>query len=270
MKGTKANFILFFLFLFYGTLILAQNENTDSIPFVSGNENTLIHSLQYQIDFNFSDSLIDQNLSTGDLISRFVSPGNGKIISHFGFRSGKIHTGTDIKMARGDTIYAVFTGMVTCSKHRSGYGNLVVLQHAKNLESYYGHLSKFLVQSGSWVRTGEPVGLAGATGRATTSHLHFEIRENDQPYDPELVYDFENEVVKHDIEPTESLAALHQKAHGEGNETNEPFTQKYIVRAGDSLWKISRLAKTSIQSLCLLNNLTESSILMVGQVLMIY
>ena len=173
-------------------------------------------------------------------------------------------------MARGDTIYAAFTGLVTCSRYRSGYGNLVVLQHLKNLETYYGHLSKFLVQSGSWVRTGDPVGLAGATGRATTSHLHFEIRENDQPYDSELVYDFDKGTIKHDLEPMESLATLQQKEHGEDTEIEESITQKYIVRSGDSLWKISRLAKTSIQSLCMLNDLTESSILQVGQILMIY
>ena len=196
---------------------------------------------------------------------QFGFPGSGKIISSFGIRSGRIHTGTDIKMAKGDTIYAVFDGLVSCSQYHYGYGNLVIIHHKNNLETYYGHLSKFLVHSGIRVKTGEPIGLAGATGRATTSHLHFEIRENDQPYNPELVFDFSNQKINDEIGSIESLAEIQQKMPNDYQ-----IDQKYIVRSGDSLWKISRLAKTSIKNLCFLNNLSESSILKVGQVLMIY
>ncbi len=271
MGGIKSFFFLFCLIIFCGRLVMAQHENADSIVFASESKKALIIRQNDQIHFNISDSLFAKDqTTTGDLLLQFTFPGEGKVISPFGFRSGRMHTGTDVKMAKGDTIYSAYNGLVTCSEYRSGYGNLVVLQHEKNLETYYGHLSKFLVQSGSWVTIGEPVGLAGATGRATTNHLHFEIRENNQPCDPELVFDFKNGTMRYEIEQIKSLAALQQKILKERSSDDQTLTQKYIVRSGDSLWRISHLVKTSIQNLCLLNNLSETSILQVGQILMIY
>jgi len=256
--------------MFYGTLTQAQYVNTDSLVIVSGFEKPLTIKQVEQLKFNLSGQEYDKSRSTGNLLLQFSFPGEGKVISRFGLRSGRMHTGTDLKMAKGDTVYAAFNGLVTCSQYHSGYGNLVVLQHEKNLETYYGHLSRLLVNSGNWVFTGEPVGLAGATGRATTSHLHFEVRENDQPYDPELVFDFENGTMRYEIHSTESLSDLQRELHEGDYLVNKTLSQKYTVRLGDSLWKISRYAKTSIQNICLLNNLSESSVLQIGQVLTVY
>lgn len=270
MKGITVNLTLFFLFMTFGTLVHAQYVNTDSLVIVPGIEQPLTIIQVGQMNLSTSGPAFHKNRSTGDLLLQFTFPGEGKVISPFGVRSGRMHTGTDVKMAKGDTVYAAFNGSVTCSRYHYGYGNLVILQHGKSLETYYGHLSKILVHSGDWVKRGEPVGLAGATGRATTSHLHFEVRENDIPCDPELVFDFENGAMKNEIGSIESLAALNQVRGKNNYSVNEPLSQKYIVRSGDSLWKISRRAKTSIQTLCHLNNLSESTVLRVGQVLKVY
>jgi murein DD-endopeptidase MepM/ murein hydrolase activator NlpD len=120
------------------------------------------------------------------------------------------------------------------------------------------------------VKIGEPVGLAGATGRATTTHLHFEIRENEKPYDSELVFDFENGKTREEVVNINNLAALHKELKPKGYSVNQPVSQKYVVRAGDSLYKIARYTKTTINTLCKLNNLTETSILQIGQVLHVY
>jgi murein DD-endopeptidase MepM/ murein hydrolase activator NlpD len=181
-----------------------------------------------------------------------------------------MHTGTDIKMLKGDTIYAAYDGKVTMSKYYHGYGNMVVLDHGNHLETYYSHLTKCLVKTDKWVKIGEPVGLAGATGRATTTHLHFEIRENEKPYDSELVFDFENGKTREEVAYINNLAALHKELKPKGYSVNQPVSQKYVVRAGDSLYKIARYTKTTISTLCKLNNLTENSILQIGQVLHIY
>ncbi len=264
MKRIKAYLFLVSLLMFLGTILRAQVANFDSLAVDAGFEKPL-HIAQLVFS-----SEIDGNTLTGKLLTQFAIPGEGKVISHFGFRSGRMHTGTDLKMPQGDTIYAAFNGIVAHSKYYHGYGNLVVIQHENNLKTYYGHLSKFLVNYGSTVAKGQPIGLAGATGRATTSHLHFEIRENEQPYDPELVFDFKDKTIKPDIRMLASLAELDNKHSKNKLQVDESVSQKYVVRAGDSLWIISRRVKTTVETLCKLNNLTETAVLQIGQILNIY
>lgn len=259
----------------------AQYVNSDSLHILEGFEHAILLTALDSSEIFSPEILPDyfnQGLITsGYILSQFALPATGKVISHFGPRSGRMHTGTDIKKEKGDTIYAAFDGQVTMAKYYHGYGNLVVLDHGNSLETYYSHLSKCLVKPGEPVRIGEPVGLAGATGRATTTHLHFEIRENQKPYDAEMVFDFENGKTKENVAQINNLAALHkeikqskQKKQNNSSVVNVPLAQKYIVRSGDSLYKIARRTQTTITSLCKLNNLTEASILQIGQVLHLY
>jgi len=263
----KLKIIIALVILVCGNSLHAQYINTDSLIFAHGIELPLTIKKINNLEFYTAGPSYDSSVTAGTLLMQFSIPADGKIISHFGYRSGRMHTGTDIKMLKGDTIYAAFNGQVNRANYYYGYGNLVVIQHEKNIETYYGHLSKFLVKSGDWIKKGEPLGLAGATGRATTSHLHFEIRENDTPYNSELVFDYESGRVQNKIGNLVYLADLHHDLKIKNHPVNEPITQNYIVRSGDSLWKISKKAKTSIQLLCRLNNLSESSVLQVGQVL---
>lgn len=251
----------------------AQYLNTDSLIVIEGLDVGCLVSELDSMEI-YSPELFDystqESLSSGYLLSMFTMPGSGHVISRFGPRSGRMHTGTDIKMNKGDTIYAAFDGIVTRRQYYHGYGNMIVLDHGNNLETYYAHLSGYLIKPGASVEMGEAIGLAGATGRATTSHLHFEIRENGKPYDTELVFDFENGKTRGKVAEMENLAELQKELKPKGYSTNKPVPQKYVVRSGDSLSKISRKNKTSIKSLCQLNNLKETSILQIGQVLNVY
>lgn len=266
----RIKLIIAFLFLVCGSSLHAQYVNTDSLVIVPGFEGPLTIRNVNKMEFYITGPNYIKNQTAGELLMQFSIPGDGNIISHFGPRSGRMHTGTDIKMPKGDTIYAAFNGSISRASYYYGYDNLVVIQHEKDIETYYGHLSKYLVKSGDWVQKGEPLGLAGATGRATTSHLHFEVRENNNPCDPELVFNFENGRVRSEVGNMENLAALQKKLKPKAYSVNEPITQKYVVRSGDSLWKISKKAKTSIQTLCRLNALSENSVLQVGQVLKVF
>jgi len=127
-----------------------------------------------------------------------------------------------------------------------------------------------LEKTGSWVKKGEPIGLAGSTGRATGSHLHFEIRENEHAYDPELVYDFEKGEIREDVESVNNLAQLQRRLIPKGYSVNEGVPQYYTVRSGDSLWRISRKFKMTINHICKLNRIRENSILRLGQALKLY
>ena len=125
----------------------------------------------------------------------FPLPG-AKVISPYGPRGGRQHTGVDLKTKAKDKIYAAFDGEVVFSKKFSGYGNLVRIKHANGLETYYAHNSKNLVKVGQHVKAGQVVALVGQTGRATTPHLHFETRVNGKPQNPANYFDMTNHTLK--------------------------------------------------------------------------
>ncbi len=113
----------------------------------------------------------------------------GKVISAYGGK--RAHSGTDIKTCAKDTIRCAFGGVVRMSKSYAAYGNVVVVRHACGLETIYSHNFENLVKSGDEVKAGDPIALTGRTGRATTEHLHLEVRLNGQHFNPNLVFDFQ-------------------------------------------------------------------------------
>lgn len=122
------------------------------------------------------------------------------ITSNYGPRWGRVHKGLDIKVYIGDTIRAAFEGTVRVVRYEAnGYGNFVVIRHPNGLETVYGHMSKQLVRPNQRVKSGEPIGLGGNTGRSTGSHLHFETRLCGVALNPALMFDFKNQDVTGDF-----------------------------------------------------------------------
>ncbi|MGL5681483.1 MAG: M23 family metallopeptidase [Marinifilaceae bacterium] len=119
----------------------------------------------------------------------FPLPG-ARVISNYGTRRGRQHTGIDIKTHANDTVRATFSGVVRMAQRNGAYGNVVVIRHYNGLETVYSHNSKHLVKVGTRVKAGTPLALVGRTGRATTEHVHFEIRVNGQPIDPNKIINF--------------------------------------------------------------------------------
>jgi murein DD-endopeptidase MepM/ murein hydrolase activator NlpD len=99
------------------------------------------------------------------------------VLSPFGPRGGRFHTGIDIRnhRAAGDPVRASRDGRVTRAQVMSGYGKLVEIRHDDGFSTRYAHLRRFRVTVGQRVRRGDIIGEVGDTGRATTPHLHFEI-----------------------------------------------------------------------------------------------
>lgn len=126
-----------------------------------------------------------------ELQNEFCYPYRGKVISPYGQRGRSMHTGVDIKAVPGDTIRAALPGVVRMSKNYSGYGNIVVIRHYAGFETVYAHNVKNLVDVNDVVEAGDPIALAGRTGRATTEHLHFELRAAGEPLDPMKLIDGE-------------------------------------------------------------------------------
>jgi murein DD-endopeptidase MepM/ murein hydrolase activator NlpD len=208
---------------------------------------------------------------TQSYLSDFIIPGNkGRVISPFGPRHWRMHYGTDLKMAKGDTVYAVESGTVIRSNWGTGFGKLIVMQHAHNIQTYYAHLSVFIKKAGDWVEKGEAIGLAGSTGRASGPHLHFEIHENGKAFDSELVFNYEDQSIREEAFQENSILAIHKLLKPQGYAQNRAVPEYYKVRSGDSLWVISRRFKTSMKTICQLNHISENTVLQIGQAIRLF
>jgi murein DD-endopeptidase MepM/ murein hydrolase activator NlpD len=123
--------------------------------------------------------------------SRFVPdrllqwPVQGVLSSGFGMRSGRLHAGIDIPGERGTPVLAAEDGVVLFSgRGPNGYGNTVILHHYHGLTTLYAHNERNMVQQGAQVRRGQIVALVGDTGRASGTHLHFEVHLDGRLTDP--------------------------------------------------------------------------------------
>jgi len=118
-----------------------------------------------------------------------IWPVTGRLMDNFGKRIdpfsglGAFHSGVDINGNLGDPIKATADGLVTMAGWLGGYGRIVVIDHGK-YQTRYAHLSSLRVLPGMEVRRGEVIGGMGSSGRATGTHLHYEVRVNGVPVNP--------------------------------------------------------------------------------------
>lgn len=126
--------------------------------------------------------------------SGFLLPVHGRVTSPFGWRTHPIfksrifHSGIDYGVPTGTPIKAANAGKVIYAGWYGGYGKVVILDHGSctgaPTTTLYAHMSQPKVSVGQYVERGQVVGLAGATGYATGPHLHFEVRINGKPQNP--------------------------------------------------------------------------------------
>ncbi len=122
---------------------------------------------------------------------------NARVISNYG--GARNHQGVALKPFPNDTIVAAFDGVVTRVGYWGAYGQMVEVQHTRELKTLYAHNSKNLVTVGQVVQAGDPLGLEGQTGRATTQHLHFEVFYNNRKINPAIMFDHEHHELKDSI-----------------------------------------------------------------------
>jgi murein DD-endopeptidase MepM/ murein hydrolase activator NlpD len=117
-------------------------------------------------------------------------PLHGAVNSGFGMRRSpwtgapEFHGGIDLAAASGTPVKAGASGMVRFAGRAGGYGNVVILDHGRGIESRYAHLHTIDVVHGQRVERDQRIGLAGNTGRSTAPHLHYEVLVAGQPVDP--------------------------------------------------------------------------------------
>jgi murein DD-endopeptidase MepM/ murein hydrolase activator NlpD len=125
-------------------------------------------------------------------LSTFRMPVPGaRMTSRFGMRSdpfsghSRDHKGIDLAAPQGAAIRPVADGTVVLAGKRSGYGNVVVVDHGDGLRTLYAHCHELKVRAGDQVDGRSVLGTVGSTGRSTGSHLHFEVRRDGEQVDPE-------------------------------------------------------------------------------------
>jgi murein DD-endopeptidase MepM/ murein hydrolase activator NlpD len=123
---------------------------------------------------------------------RFARPiETGTTSSRFGYRNHPVtgvwsfHPGLDVAADFGTPVRAAADGVVRAIERDPWYGLSVTVDHRDGYSTVYAHLQEAFVLSGDPVDTGDSVGTVGSTGMSTGPHLHFEIRHNDEPRDPE-------------------------------------------------------------------------------------
>jgi len=117
-------------------------------------------------------------------------PIHGRLLSSFGRRTdpfsgeGAFHAGVDISARNGTPVKAAADGIVAHADWSGAYGRLVVVDHGGGMQTYYAHLSRIDVIPGQEIRRNQLLGASGATGRVTSPHLHYEVRQNGTPINP--------------------------------------------------------------------------------------
>lgn len=234
------------------------------------------------IDVNLKDLPDEITLTLVDSIHGFCIPHPGPVRSTFKYRKKRPHKGVDITLNTGDAVRAAFDGVVRVAmptRMSGGYGNVLVIRHVNGLETYYGHLSKYLVESGDIVRAGELIGYGGSTGRSTGPHLHFETRYMGQAFDPERVFDFQSGTLRDDVltlkkhyfninshygqSDSQSYAAAQKPP--KSSDSGSTSAQYHTVKKGDTLSKIAKKHGTTVKKLCQLNGIKQTKTLQIGQ-----
>ncbi len=174
------------------TKISSWEKKEDQLNKESESLNDKIKKLQKQYS--------SQNMYKGPANGKFRWPVNWpNITSPFGWRihpvynTKKFHSGIDIGGSYGTAIMAASAGVViyTAKPYQghntggSGYGNYCIIDHGGGYTTLYGHMRNVYVKTGQKVKSGQKIGEMGSTGTSTAAHLHFEVRKNGSPVNPE-------------------------------------------------------------------------------------
>lgn len=123
----------------------------------------------------------------------FISPVSGRVVKGFDNvdpQSGIAFNALEIKASMNTSVRAVANGQVVFADWFKGLGFLVIIQHAHNYMTLYGHLAKMAVKVGDAVSQGQNIAAVGNSGGNENSALYFQIRENGKPVNPSTWFHF--------------------------------------------------------------------------------
>ena len=183
----------------------ATPEDLDTGASLKRDQSVLIRSMHDQID-QLESASFDQEQDFTSLMGQLhekknllactpsIRPAKGWISSRFGYRISpftgrrELHSAYDVANREGTPIIAPANGVVTYIGKKGAYGKLMIINHGYGLVTRYGHLKSFDVKKGTKVKRGDVIAKMGNTGRSTGPHLHYEVRLNGVPVNPEKYF----------------------------------------------------------------------------------
>ena len=149
---------------------------------------TSIHDQEIQMEL--LNALVVQRQIEGKTVPSGRPVESGWLSSTYGWRidpfSGKrrFHNGVDFAGQWGTEVMAVASGVVVMASRNGGYGNMVSIDHGNGYVTRYGHNNDLTVVVGERVDKGDVIAHMGSTGRATGTHVHFEVLRHDRKVSP--------------------------------------------------------------------------------------
>ncbi|MGC6430847.1 MAG: peptidoglycan DD-metalloendopeptidase family protein [Jejuia sp.] len=231
-----------------------------------------IEAPKFPFQLNFEDSTYHPPIKKQKVIT-----------SRYGWRRGRAHKGIDIDLITGDSVYAMFDGVVRMSRYTRGHGRTVVVRHYNGLETVYAHLSKYGVKENDTVVKGTYLGKGGVSGNARGSHLHLVVNYKGISINPEYIFNFDDtntlkskelwvtkkwtQPILHSSKRQSKIKPL--RSEEEALASLIKTRSIYIVKPGDTLSRISRNNEVTIASICKVNTIRRNSVLRIGQQLVI-
>lgn len=183
----------------------ATPDDLDPGTSLKRDQSVLIRSMHDQID-QLESASFDQEQDFTSLMGQLhekknllactpsIRPAKGWISSRFGYRISpftgrrELHAAYDIANREGSPIIAPADGVVTFTGKKGAYGKLMIINHGYGLVTRYGHLKSFNVKKGTKIKRGDAIAKMGNTGRSTGPHVHYEVRLNGVPVNPEKYF----------------------------------------------------------------------------------
>lgn len=132
------------------------------------------NSIDYKADLPSIKPVENASVSLGYGIS-FINPFTKK---------KKTHNGIDFRASIGTPVKATANGLIVKALEKGNWGNLVVIQHGEEHQTWYAHLNEFNVKEGESVKKGQVIGYVGNTGQSTGPHLHYMVMKNGEVVNP--------------------------------------------------------------------------------------
>ena len=164
-----------------GSLPLPLGNDIDNLRAEFGRQEAQLDVLE--------NLLFDRKIDNA-LLPTGMPVAHGYIASGYGTRTDPItgrqavHLGVDFDVPLGSDVQAVAEGVVTYSGVRTGYGNVVEVDHGNGYMTRYAHNSRNMVEAGTRIHVGQILAKVGSTGRSTGPHCHFEVWLNGRPVNP--------------------------------------------------------------------------------------
>ena len=165
----------------HNSLVREMHEQNRQLDFASINQKQGFESLLKYLEDQ-------QNLLAS---TPAIRPVSGWTSSRFGYRVSpftglrEFHKGLDIATRIGTPIVATADGVVTFAGRKGLLGKMIIIDHGHGMVTRYGHANKLLKKRGESIKRGDTIALVGNTGRSTGPHLHYEVRLNGIPVNPE-------------------------------------------------------------------------------------